>query len=115
MAKQLSDEAQSGAQFFQGLQISLDAIGSETLFSLLRATATGFGTSDKEPAGHLALSNAIKRLKEAALQHAGEPWLAAEFLVASSLLEGVGRSLEQKYFALMHGGMVDRPAKTGRA
>jgi len=99
-----SDTAR-GADFFQGLQIVLLPDGSELLGVLLRATATGFGTSTSEPAGHLTLGTAVKVLREAALANSGPSWTVAELMLSMHLLQSVGGELERKYLALIHGGV----------
>jgi hypothetical protein len=98
-------DAIRGAEFFRDAKIVLPHDGCELLGILLRATATGFGTSNAEPAGHLALGNAANALRLMALENAGEPWLAAELMVAFQLLRSIGSELEQKYFANIHGGI----------
>jgi hypothetical protein len=101
------DDTARGADFFQGLQIVLPPDGSELLGILLRATATGFGTSTSQPAGHLALGTAVKALREAALANAeGDGWLTAELMLSMQLLQSIGAELEAKYLALIHDGIT---------
>ncbi len=101
----LEDTAR-GADFFQGTKITLQPDGSELLGVLLRATATGFGTSASEPAGHLALGTAVRVLREAALVNAGDGWLTAELMLSLQLLQSIGTELEAKYLTLIHGGIA---------
>lgn len=95
-----------GASFFQGTKIALQPDGCELLGVLLRATATGFGTSTSQPAGHLALGTAVKALREAALANSGPSWTVAELMLSMHLLESIGTELEKKYLGLIHGGIA---------
>jgi hypothetical protein len=100
------DDTARGADFFQGTKITLHPDGSELLGVLLRATATGFGTSTSQPAGHLALGTAVKALHEAALANGmDDGWLAAELVLSMQLLQSIGTELEKKYLALIHGAI----------
>jgi len=100
----LEDTARGG-DFFQGTKIELQPDGCELLGVLLRATASGFGSSASEPAGHLGLTTAIKVLREAALANSGPSWTAAELMLSMHLLQSIGTELERKYLALIHGGV----------
>jgi hypothetical protein len=91
------DHAIIGADFFNGLQLRLSADGCELLGILVRASATEIVAG--KPASHLALTQAVTRLREAALMSADQKWLVGQYLLAAEIIEGIGKELGSKFAA----------------